>query len=57
MSKEAKIAAYCYWDLPHTRIHHWQPKGGWAIGNGPIKDISEEEAHRLLKAHNKKGWR
>lgn len=45
-----RIAGYGYWDLVNgDRIHCWMtnpPK--YAIGQGPLRDITKDEAVRLL---------
>ncbi len=42
------VAGYEYWDLPHTRVHHWTPSDKWAVGWGPIEYVSEAKARELL---------
>lgn len=42
------VAFYRTWDIGSQRVHHWLPSGKWAIGNGPIRYVTEGEAQALL---------
>ncbi len=44
------IAYYSIYDMiDGNRLHQWCPKEKYAIGIGPIKDITKEEYEALLK--------
>ncbi len=45
---EPRVASYCIYDGPWGRIHQWSPDK-WAIGWGPIRDITREEALKLME--------
>lgn len=51
--EQGRITTYTYYDKGMLRIHQWGsgPNAKFAIGHGPIKDITREEAERLFGTH------
>ncbi len=49
MSDTQQTASYGYWNLANgNRLHHWPGINKWAIGHGPIRDVTEDEARAIL---------